>query len=75
MPQILAISDEVVNIKAVCYDCNKEAAFTYIDETLTGIKVGDEGYVPLCRKCLMKRMSPDALQNRMKLQLKRSFEE
>lgn len=56
MPQILAISDEVENIKASCYDCGREATYTYHEGEKDGaILVGDEGYVPLCPRCLVKR--------------------
>ena len=56
MPQILAISDEVSNIPASCYDCGRPATYTYYElgEKDT-VKVGDEGYVPLCNRCLTKR--------------------
>jgi len=56
MPYILAISDNIEIIKASCYDCGREAEYTYYD----GIKedsilVGDSGYFPLCSRCLKKR--------------------
>lgn len=56
MPYVLAVSDEVEMIKASCYDCCREATYTYYegDKTET-VKVGNEGYIPLCRRCLEKR--------------------
>ena len=56
MPFILAISDEVVNVKASCFDCGREATYTYFNGEKTGeILVGDEGYIPLCHRCIKKR--------------------
>ncbi len=70
MPQILAISDEIHHIKAVCYDCNKDAEFTYYDGEYKGIEVGDNNYLPLCRKCLIKRLGPQKISERYKLILR-----
>lgn len=67
MPEILAISDEVVHIKAICYDCNKEASYTYYDGQYDGIAVGDENYYPLCRSCLKKRLGQAKLEEQYKL--------
>lgn len=61
---ILAISDYIVNTKAICYDCNKEATYSYNDEEISGIKVGDNNYYPLCRECLIKRVGIDKLKER-----------
>jgi len=66
MPQILAISDEVEVIKASCYDCGREASYSYYDgEKTETIKVGDSGYFPLCRKCLLKRVGRVNLEKRL----------
>lgn len=67
MPQILAISDEIINIPAVCYDCNKDASYTFTLDDLSkdNIKVGDSGYIPLCRSCLLKRLGKDNLAKRL----------
>lgn len=62
MPQILAISDEIENIKASCYDCGRSASFTYYEGVKKeDILVGDEGYVPLCNKCLIKRKKKNGI--------------
>lgn len=62
IPQILAISDKVENIFASCYDCGREATLTYYDGVKNeAIKVGDEGYLPLCRRCLVKRRGEEKL--------------
>lgn len=62
MPQILAISDKVENIPASCYDCGREATLTYFDgEKIDAVKVGDEGYFPLCARCLVKRRGKDSI--------------
>ena len=56
MPNILAVSDEVYNIKASCYYCGREAGYTCFDIGKTEvIVVGDEHYIPLCASCLKKR--------------------
>lgn len=60
MPQILAISDDVKVIKASCFDCGRDASYTYFDgEKTEAIVVGDEGYIPLCSRCLEKRRGKD----------------
>ena len=57
MPQILAVSDEVHYIKASCYDCGRKAGYTFYDgEKTETIVPGDENYLSLCNKCLVKRM-------------------
>ncbi len=62
MPQILAISDKVDNIPASCYDCGREATLTYFEgNKIDAIKVGDEGYFPLCHRCLLKRRGKNKL--------------
>ena len=56
MPQILAISDDIKVIKASCFDCGRDASYTYFEgEKTEAIVVGDEGYIPLCSRCLEKR--------------------
>jgi thymidine kinase len=58
MPSILAIADEITITKAVCFDCNKPiAAYTYYenDDKSGEILVGNDGYIPLCGKCLNSR--------------------
>ncbi len=70
MPQIIAISDNVEFIKGSCYDCGRDASFTYFEGTKTEkIKVGDEGYFPLCDRCLKKRRSKSDM---MRLLLKKN---
>ncbi len=63
MPYILAISDSVVNIKASCYDCGRDAALTYYEgKDKTGdTLVGDAGYLPLCPACLKRREGEENL--------------
>ncbi len=68
MPQILAISDEQVKVKASCYDCGRESTYTYYDGEKTGaVKVGDEGYLPLCARCLGKRRGEEGMKKVLKL--------
>ena len=62
MPYILSISDEVEIIKSSCYDCGREASYTYYNGNKNDdILVGDEGYLPLCSRCLVKRKGKDNL--------------
>lgn len=66
MPLVLAVSDKVENIPASCYDCGREATKTYYDgEKVDAVKVGDEGYFPLCNRCLMKRRGRDKIKKLM----------
>lgn len=51
MPKIMAISDEISVIKASCYDCGRDANYTYYDGKKGIIVVGNKGYYPLCSKC------------------------
>ena len=57
MPNILAVADEIVHLKASCSDCNKtNAIYTYcLEEKENDILVGSTMYIPLCRDCLCKR--------------------
>lgn len=67
MPQILAISDEIEVIKASCYDCGREASYTYFEgNKKASILVGDEGYLPLCFRCLKKRYGTRRLNKLLK---------
>ena len=67
MPYILAISDEVVNIKASCYDCGKDASHTFFEgEKNEAIRVGDVGYIPLCDRCLAKRLGKENIKRLLK---------
>ena len=56
MPQVMAIADQIYIYKAVCFDCNKPAGFSFYENEKDGDElVGSKGYVPLCRNCLKKR--------------------
>ncbi|MGI6330115.1 MAG: hypothetical protein ACOXZR_04705 [Bacilli bacterium] len=56
MPEILSIADEIKIFKAICYICNKPAAYTYYNgKKETEILVGSKGYMPLCKECLLKK--------------------
>lgn len=73
MPYVLAISDEISIVKASCYDCGRDAVHTYFEGVKTeDIKVGDEGYLPLCPRCLIKRRDEKVMK---KLLLKRDTNE
>lgn len=69
MPQILAISDETVFVKASCFDCGREASYTYYEGNKDeAIKVGDEGYFPLCSRCLLKRRGREGMKKVLRLE-------
>ena len=69
MPQILAISDERVAVKASCFDCGREASYTYYEGNKDeAIKVGDEGYFPLCSRCLLKRRGREGMKKVLRLE-------
>ena len=64
-PYVLAISDEVINIKASCMDCGRDAPLTYYEgKKDVDTIVGNAGYVSLCPKCLKKRENEDSLKLR-----------
>ena len=76
MPQILAISDEVVFVKASCFDCGREASYTYYEgKKDEAIKVGDEGYFPLCSRCLLKRRGREGMKKVLRLEHKKKSED
>ena len=57
MPYILAISDNVVNCRASCLDCGRDATYTHYEKEKTSdIVIGNDGYVSLCTRCLNKRL-------------------
>ena len=57
MPQILAISDKIINNYSSCNVCGRKAMFTYYDgseKKESDVLVGDIGYKSLCRRCLKR---------------------
>lgn len=69
MPLIMAISDSIEVIKGVCYDCNKDANYTYYDgEKSSDILVGNDSYMCLCGNCLNKRTNHVKMLTRTKTQ-------
>lgn len=56
MPDILAVSDEIIHIHGSCQDCGGKSSYTYsLDESkVNQIKVGND-YISLCPNCLKKR--------------------
>ena len=71
MPQILAISDEIKFVKASCFDCGRESSYTYYEGNKDGaVKVGDEGYFPLCARCLLKRRGMEGMKKVLRLEKK-----
>jgi len=61
MPELLAIADHVEKCVAICNDCAEEnAVYSYfLGRKDTDIVVGNTEYVPLCRKCMTKRLRQD----------------
>lgn len=61
MPQLLAIADNIEKFVAICYDCAEENAIYsyYLGKKDTDIVVGNHEYIPLCRKCMQKRLKQD----------------
>ena len=59
MPEILAVADHVEKCVAICNDCAEEnAVYSYfLGKKDTDIVVGNNEYIPLCRKCYNKRMA------------------
>lgn len=71
MPQIMAISDEVEVIKASCFNCGREATYTYYDGKKDGaVLVGDQGYYPFCAKCLCEKRGIDGMKSVLNIEKK-----
>ena len=67
MPNVLAISDEIEIVKSSCFDCGREASYTYYNGNKNNdILVGDKDYLPLCSRCLVKRNGKDNLKKLLK---------
>ena len=66
MPQLLAIADKVEKFVSICNDCAEENAnYSYfLGKKDTDIVVGNHEYIPLCRKCMQKRLKQDAAQEK-----------
>ena len=55
MPQVLAVSDKIVNTYSSCNVCGRKAIYTYYDGNKeSDVLVGDDGYKSLCRRCLRR---------------------
>ena len=55
MPQVLAVSDKIINTYSSCNVCGRKAIYTYYDGNKeSDVLVGDEGYKSLCRRCLRR---------------------
>lgn len=62
MPNVMAIADEITILKASCFDCNKDACYSYYEAGKTEeVVVGSDGYIPLCASCLKKRLDNKGL--------------
>lgn len=62
MPKLLAIADSVQKFVAICHDCDEENAVYsfFLGGKDTDIVVGNNEYIPLCRKCYSRRMNKKA---------------
>ena len=67
MPELLAIADHIEKFVAICYDCSEEnAIYSYfLGKKDTEILIGNHEYIPLCRKCMQKRLKQDAAHERI----------
>ena len=55
MPQVLSVSDKIINPYSSCNVCGRKAIYTYYDGNKeSDVLVGDEGYKSLCRRCLRR---------------------
>jgi len=63
MPELLAVADSVQKFVAICHDCDEEnAIYSYfLGKKNVDIVVGNTEYIPLCRKCMQKRLRKDKL--------------
>ena len=71
MPQILAISDKIINNYSSCNVCGRKAMYTYYDGSQkkeSDVLVGDDGYKSLCRRCLKRTLTKTG-DNRLTLSL------
>ena len=61
MPELLAIADNIEKFTSICHDCTEEnAIYSYfLGKKNTDIVVGNHEYIPLCRKCMQKRLKQD----------------
>lgn len=61
MPELLAIADHIEKFVAICQDCAEEnAIYSYfLGKKNTEILIGNHEYIPLCRKCMQKRVKQD----------------
>ena len=56
MPNVLAIADDIYIYRAVCFDCNRDAEYSYYEhEKNKDNLIGSKGYIPLCKNCLKKK--------------------
>ncbi len=62
MPNLLAIADHIEKFVSICHDCSEENAIYsyYLGKKDTDIVIGNHEYIPLCRKCMLKRQKQDA---------------
>lgn len=52
MPVLMAVADEVVKLKAVCFECGNEAGISYrLTDDEEQIVVGDKEYIAVCWRC------------------------
>ena len=67
MPELLAIADHIEKFVAICQDCSEEnAIYSYfLGKKDTEILLGNHEYIPLCRKCMQKRLKQDALHEKI----------
>lgn len=61
MPQIMAIADDVLKLKAVCTECGNDAPISYrLVDNNNEILVGDKEYTALCWSCYYEKRESTA---------------
>ena len=67
--ELLAISEDIKKLSAVCMDCGKDASFTQRTAKSDSIELigGIEMYKPVCRMCYHKNMEEESLLKAMRV--------
>ena len=56
-PHLMALADKIEYVESDCYYCGRKAIYTrYIGEKSSQIKVGSNGYIPVCKHCLKEEI-------------------
>lgn len=70
MPALMTVADEVVKLKAVCFECGNEAGISYrLTDDTEQIVVGDREYIAVCWHCYHKLKETVREKNRIRIGL------